>query len=615
MSVATPFYRRIEDYAIIGNCRTAALISREGSLDWLCLPRFDSPSLFARLLDVGRGGFFRVCPAGQFSVSRCYIEDTSVLQTTFSTVTGALRLTDFMPVASEEQKSRLPWPDHQILRLLEVMEGEVEVEILCDPRPDYGRSMPQVRNRQALGFWFEYRDHLAVLLGDLPLQQVPSGSAVGCRVVLRERERRVLSFVYAHGEPAILPPIAGSDDFLQLSVRWWRQWSSACSYRGSYRSAVIRSALTLKLLSYAPSGAVVAAATTSLPEAVGARRNYDYRYCWLRDASWTLRALHDLGFRAEAEAFLRWLLQATRLTWPEVQTVYDVFGEARLPETTLQHLEGYKGSRPVHTGNSAWQQFQLDIYGELIAAAFEFAKRGGDLDPGEGRMLVGLGKVVARRWREPDKGIWEIPGSPRHFTYSKAMAWVALDRLLQLRQRFALKISAEDFQREREAIRQAVEESGFDAGTGSYIGSFGRPEMDAALLQLPRVGYVAAGTERMRVTAQCIHRSLERNGLLKRYATDYDELPSVEGSFGICNFWKVSYLFESGNKEAARQEFERYLALGNDLGLYSEEIDPVSGAFLGNFPQAFTHVGLINAALLLEGGQEEPAGGEKTPRK
>ncbi len=605
MAEAYPFYRRIGDYAIIGNCRTAALISREGSLDWLCLPRFDAPAVFARLLDVRRGGRFLVCPVGPFSTSRRYLEDTNVLETTFTTAGGSLRLTDFMPVASEEEKERIPWPDHQILRLLECLEGEVEVEVICEPRPDFARAMPRVMDRGAFGFWFEHRDLQLILLADLPLQRLPDGGGAGGRSILRRGDRRALSLVSAHGEPAIVPPLgATADDFLARSVRWWRDWAANCRYRGRYRETVVRSALALKLLTYAPSGAVIAAATTSLPEAIGGKRNYDYRYCWLRDASWTLRSLYDLGYRAEAEAFLNWLLYATRLTWPRLQTVYSVHGEARLPERNLSHLEGYRGSQPVREGNRAWRQFQLDIYGELIAAAYEFVRRGGNLDRGEAKMLAGLGRTVCRCWREPDKGIWEMPGKPRQFTYSKVMSWVALDLLLQLDKNFPMNIPVEEFTRTREAIREEIENRGFNPRLSSYVGSFGEDEMDAALLQTPLVGYLQADNERMRSTFEQICRRLGRNGFLKRYASAFDELPSVEGAFGICNFWRVKYLVRLGRREEAREEFERYLGMGNDLGLFSEEFDPETWEMRGNLPQAFTHVGLISAALELEGETE-----------
>ncbi|MDQ3862208.1 MAG: glycoside hydrolase family 15 protein [Actinomycetota bacterium] len=353
-------------------------------------------------------------------------------------------------------------------------------------------------------------------------------------------------------------------------------------------------------MTYAPSGALVAAPTTSLPEALGGVRNWDYRYCWLRDASFTLRALFTLGYREEAEAFNGWVLHATRLTWPELQVLYDVFGEAKLPERELGHLEGYAGSRPVRIGNDAQGQFQLDVYGEVVDAAAQFANRGGRFDRDTSRMLDGLGRTVCRRWREPDEGIWEGRSGRFHNTHSKVLCWVALDRLIEMHEAEYLEVSVGLFRKERDEIQKEIETHGYNERIGSYTRTFAGEEMDASLLALPMYGYVEGTNSRMRSTCARVQEKLARDGLIYRYETDTDDgLPPGEGAFGICSFWAVECTARGGDVGGATRTFEQLLAYANDVGLFAEEIDPDSGAALGNFPQAFTHIGLINAALTL----------------
>jgi GH15 family glucan-1,4-alpha-glucosidase len=608
----------IGDYAIIGDCRSAALVSRWGSIDWLCWPRFDNPSLFAALLDPERGGRFAVHPAGRFTAQRRYVEHSNVLETTFHAARGVLRLTDLMPVASEAERRRALMPDHHILRQLECVSGEVEVEVVCDPRPDYGRVMPRLVRRGVLGIYYEHRGRALILRADFPLAL--SGDRSDCvgRVTLGAGERRYVSLVGADGVPAVLPPL-GEDArrAVERSVRWWQDWSGRCTYEGPYRESVVRSALTLKLMCFAPSGAVVAAPTTSLPEWPGGVRNWDYRYCWLRDASLTLQALFDLGYHAEAEAFLSWLLYTTRLTRPQLQIMYDVYGESRLRERELPRLAGFAGSRPVRTGNGARSQLQMDVYGEVLDAAYEFIRRGGRLDRTTARMLLGLGETVCRRWREPDEGIWETRGGRRHHTYSKAMCWVALDRLLRLHDERHLQAPAERYRREAAAIHAEVEAKGFNEQLDSYVDEFGGAEVDASLLLLARYGYGDAAGPRMRGTYRRIRERLGADGLLYRYQTQSgsDGLPGNEGAFGICSFWAATCLALQGELDEAARTFEHVLGYANDVGLLSEEFDPKTGAALGNFPQAFTHVGLIDAALTLahatgqraRPGRERPA--------
>jgi len=594
----------LSDYALIGDCRSAALVSRTGSIDWLCWPRFDSPSIFGALLDDEKGGRFVVRPVGPFEATRRYVSRTNVLETTFRTPKGVLRLTDLMPVDSERAKDdRLVWPQNQILRIVDCLEGEVEVTVDCDPRPDYGRCDARLRDRGALGFYYEHRGHVLVLRSDLPLRLTERGDPCG-QERLRAGARRRISLVFSEGEPAILPLLGDeADKKLAVSRRWWEEWSARCRYDGPHRDAVLRSALVLKLMTYAPSGAVVAAPTTSLPEQPGGTRNWDYRFCWLRDASFTLRSLFGLGYRDEAEAFLAWLLHTTRISRPELATVYDVYGETRLKERRLDRLSGYQGAQPVRVGNAAEGQFQLDVYGEVIDAVYEFVRRGGRLDRYTGRMLAGFGETVCRRWREPDEGIWELRAGRFHHTYSKVMCWVALDRLLGLASAGHLHVPTDTFARERAAIRAEVERRGFNEALGSYVSTFGGEDVDASLLLIGRHGFVPPDAPRMTGTARLIRDRLGTEGLLYRYRFD-DGLPGREGAFGISSFWAVSGRADEGDREEAEREFEKVLGYANDVGLFGEEIDPATGEPLGNFPQAFTHVGLIHTALDLAGHAE-----------
>jgi GH15 family glucan-1,4-alpha-glucosidase len=607
----------IGDYAIVGDCRAAGLISRDGSLDWLCFPRFDSPSVFAALLDEQRGGRFRIRPAGPFEVARRYLPDTNVLETTFRTPSGVCTLRDLMPVASEAEKRVSPLPEHLVLRELEGQAGEVAVEIVYEPRPDYARTRPRLQRRGPFGLWLETGGAACVLRSDVPLDLVDDGRAARGLHRLRAGERASLAFAYGEEGPAVVP-LLGEAARRQVarSVRWWQEWSDRCTYRGPYRDAVIRSALTLKLMAYAPSGAVVAAPTTSLPELIGGVRNWDYRYCWLRDASFTLRALFDLGYDEEATAFMSWMLHATRLTWPELQVLYDVFGEARVPERELPHLRGHAGSRPVRIGNEAQGQLQLDVYGEVVDAVARFAARGGRFDREIVRLLDNLGRTVCARWREPDEGIWEGRSGRHHHTHSKALCWVALDRLIQMHEAGCISVRAGQFRAERDEIRAEIEARGYSEALASYVRTFDGDELDASLLTLPLYGYVDAAHPRMRATYARIRERLGRDALVYRYQGTDDGLPPGEGTFGIASFWAVECLARGGDLEAATAAFERLLGYANDVGLYGEEIDPATGAALGNFPQAFTHVGLINAALTLaecDGGPAHPDEGVRLP--
>jgi len=588
----------IGDYAVIGDSRTMALVSKAGEIDWLCLPRFDGGSVFAAVLDGERGGRFAVRPVGEFSSSRRYLADTNVLETTFDTPRGVIRLTDLMPVHDPRWDGGRLRPDHEILRRIECVDGEVDVLVVCDPRFDYGRRVPRGKKLGRLGIHFDGGADDLMLHTDVDLARRGSGRGWSGVATLRRGERRYLSLTSEWAAPTVVCELGeAADRRIDATAAWWRDWLEDCSYEGTYRDEVFRSMLTLKLLTYPASGAILAAGTTSLPEAVGAGRNWDYRYCWLRDASMTMEVLLHLGFAPEGEAFLGWLLDATRLTFPELQVLYDVYGRAHRHETELEHLSGYRGSRPVRIGNAASDQLQLDVYGEVIAAAWTFVEQGGILDRAEAHMVAGLGETVLRSWRLPDNGMWEVRGPLRHFTQSKVMCWVALDRLLRLQERGVLTLPRprHAVEREKRAIRAAVESEGWSDRLGSYVAWFGGEELDAALLLLGIVGYEDPSSERMRATMRRIREHLEVDGLLYRYGFD-DGMSGREGAFGICEFWEAELLARQQRTDEAARSFEHAASLANDVGLFSEEIDPETGELLGNIPQAFTHLGLVSAA-------------------
>lgn len=599
-------YPPIQDYAAIGDGRSVALVSRDGSIDWLCLPHFSGPAFFAALLDRRRGGRFALRPAASFRSNRRYLPDTNVVETSFETRSGRCTITDCMtllPASRDRDELR---PQAEILRQAKGCEGEVELQLICEPRPDFGRATAGIEDRGRLGWAFCYGDQVLFLRGEMPLQRTDD-EAISGTFRISAGETRCVSLAYTRRDIAVVPTL-GSDAVKRLEEtgRWWRDWSDNCSIDGKYRDPIVRSALVLKLLSYSLSGAVVAAATTSLPEAVGGTRNWDYRYCWLRDAALIVQAFVDLGYRREAEFFIDWLLHATRLSWPRLNVLYDVYGEVRLPEHELDHLEGYKESRPVRIGNGAHGQVQLDVYGSVIQAAYEYVERGGKLDIGEARYLAGFGRQVCKLWREPDDGIWEKRSGKVHHTYSKMMCWVALDRLLKLARGGKLRIPIEQFEDERDAIEAAIERHGFNADLNGYVAEFDGDKPDASLILAARCGYRPADHPRMQGTYEFIERSLGVDGLLYRYLPETDGLAGKEGTFGIASFWAVEYLARAGRIAEASERFERLLQRSNDLGLYAEEIDPDTGAALGNFPQAFTHVGLITAAMALrraEAGQ------------
>jgi GH15 family glucan-1,4-alpha-glucosidase len=591
---------RIQDYAVIGNGRSAALVSRGGSLDWLCWPRFESPSLFAAILDPAIGGHWKISPTVPARSTRRYVDASNVLVTEFETPDGLLRLTDLMPVFSEEEKKHVLVPEHEVLRIVECIRGEGEIEVRFEPRPNYARREPRLRSARGLGIRVEDGPHLYTLRSDVSLEIQHHATVVG-RARLSAGERRHFSLTYdAHG-PAVLPPLGThSEEAIRRTTAWWRQWASRCTYDGPYREQVIRSLLILKLLAYAPSGAIVAAPTTSLPERIGGDLNWDYRFCWIRDASLTVHELLDLGYPDEAAAFVGWLLHVTRLTRPRIQVLYDVYGELPRSEELLAHLEGHRGSRPVRIRNAATGQLQLDTYGEVIDAVAQMCRRGASLDLETQRMLRQFGQYACENWQRPDQGIWEPRTAPQHHTHSRVLCWTALDRLLELHQMGVLpRIPTAKFEENRRLIRRDVEDRSWNSSLQTYTQVQGGSTVDATLLLLGWYGFANPSDPRMRATFQRIRERLEvAPGLLYRVE---ESRAAGEGAFGICGFWAAEYLARGGGSlDEAEAWFERLLCYGNDVGIHAEEIDPSTGEPLGNVPQAFTHVGLISAALAIE---------------
>lgn len=589
----------IEDHAVIGDGRSTALVCRTGAIDWLCWPRCDSPSIFGALLDP-RAGHWSIAPRAPHRATRRYLPGTNVLETTFVTDSGVVRVTDFMSVTSEEEKQRHLRPDHELLRLVEGLQGSVDLGMELAPRPDYGRKRPCLRDAGPLGVRAELDgSSLLTLRTDMPYT-LQDDSVLGSGR-LHEGEAFQLSLSFEDEWPAVLPPLDGHvTGSLEQSCAWWRHWVAQLTYEGPHREAVERSALLLKLLVYAPSGAIVAAPTTSLPERLGGDLNWDYRFCWLRDASLTVRALFGLGFAEEAEAFVSWLLHSTRLTWPRLRVLYDVHGECPGEEETLDHLDGFAGSKPVRIGNGAIVQKQLDVYGEVIEAVTRSVREGKCLDRVTQRLLRGLGEYVVAHGQEADQGIWEPRTEAQHHTHSRLLCWAALDRLLELHDDGHMKgLRAQECRDMRERLRRDIEDRAWNPRLESYVSILGGDDVDASLLLLSWYGFEKPSSERMlRTRARIRERLGAPGGLLYRYKNA--DSPG-EGAFGIAGFWDVEYLAHGGGSlEEATEAFEALLAHANDVGLHGEEVDPVTGAALGNFPQGFTHIGLVNAALTLQ---------------
>ena len=599
----TDVYPQIGDYGLIGDMHSCALVSKQGSIDWACFPRFDSPSVFGRLLDWQKGGFFSLAPKGIYAVTRRYRPNTNVLETTFETDRGVAVLTDFMPITHETHRTGMPQvsQQRQIVRELRCESGSVEFEMVCEPRFDYGSIIPHADL---------LTPHLGLAHGGSDCVSLQySGSmhvrndGLAAEGTLRQGEHVSACIRYEPGQPHDLGEVDELEvvKLLEQTVAYWTHWTWGCTYQGEYRDDVIRAALTLKALTYAPSGALLAAATTSLPEVIGGGRNWDYRFTWIRDATFALYALSTIGFYQEAQDFKQWLEWSTLGRARDLQIMYGITGERRLTEIELHDLEGYRKSRPVRIGNRAHDQLQLDIYGEIMDSAHLFRKFGGNIDDEYWAYLRRVVAFVLDHWREPDDGIWESRGGAQHWVYSKVMCWVALDRAIKAAQDLDLPSDLPRWREARQAIHDEILERGYDAERGHFVQAYDSTVLDASLLLLPLVGFIRATDPRMRATIEAIERELTTpEGLVYRYRETDDGLGGDEGAFVICSFWLCDNLIFLGRKDEARALFEKLRTYSNDLDLYSEELDPRTLSMLGNFPQAFTHLGLIGTAVQLE---------------
>lgn len=598
-------YRPIADYAIIGDTRTAALIASNGSLDWFCCPRFDSPAIFCSMLDAKKGGRFRIGPGERYTCSRAYVDATNVLTVTYSVASGQYRLTDFMPIAAAPvQHGDEPRYERTcILRRVEGLSGEAEIEIEFRPTFDFGRAATCMEILPE-GALVRTDSALLLLRSPVPLLGDGSGSA-SARFRIKAGERLDFYLEYSLGSTDRREHALDADRLLSETLSYWREWASRCTYRGPYRDLVQRSALVLKLLTHAPSGAIIAAPTTSLPEEIGGERNWDYRYTWIRDSSLILQALMSTGYHRESHAFFDWLESLCIKCCGDLQIMYTVDGNRELPEEVLMHLDGYRGSRPVRIGNAAADQKQLDIYGELLDAVYFCYEAMRPPRPEFWEVLRYLADQAAVRWREPDEGIWEVRGEQQHYLYSKLQCWVALDRAIRLAEEGQLAADLERWRSTRDDIRNAILTEGYDVELGAFTQAFGIKALDASALTIPLVGFLPASDPRVCSTVAQIRKQLSSQGLVYRYLNE-DGLPGGEAAFALCNFWLVDHLVLAGQVDEAQQIFERIISYGNDLGLFSEEFNPHSGELLGNYPQGFTHLALIRSAVNLTKATGKP---------
>jgi GH15 family glucan-1,4-alpha-glucosidase len=583
-------YAPIRDYAAIGDGRTVALVARDGSIDWLCLPDLDSPTLFGALLDPDSGGRFELRPEAPFEATRRYVPGTNVLETTFTTSQGVVRVTDALTLPARGLS-----PYRELVRKAEGLAGRVPLLWRVEPRPAYGASV-RLERRAGVPVAVRRRDAVAVVGWDAGDPQVAGGVVEG-RFAAAEGHVAHIVLAAAHQEPLVLPARADVEARLASTVRFWREWSARRGYEGPWKEAVVRSALALKLLVFAPSGAIAAAATTSLPETIGGERNWDYRFSWPRDSAFALRALLALGCAPEATAFFSWLMHASQLTHPHVRVLYRLNGRPDSEERPLP-LRGYRDSQPVRVGNGASGQTQLDVYGEVLDAASEVARFAGGLDPDHARWLAGIADHVCEAWREPDFGIWEVRGDAAHFTQSKMMCAVALDRACTLAGQGFLRGDVVRWRHERDRIRDFVESRCYAEERGSYTRSAGEDSLDASLLLGLIARYDSPSAPRLLGTVEAVRRELARGPFVSRYVEE-DGLEGEEGAFLACSFWLAEAYARQGRSDEATTLMDELVPVANDVGLYAEEIDPATGEFLGNFPQALSHLALINAAVAI----------------
>ncbi len=596
---------RIGDYALLGDCHSAALVGRDGSIDWACFPRFDSPAVLCAALDAERGGSWSMAAAGATAVARAYLPDTNVLVTTFTTPTGVLEVTDCMPVElTDPGEPRRVKAHAAIMRRARCTAGQVEVRTRLAARFEYGAYLP--RFRQTSPWTADVVGGADALYVHATAELGVTDDAVAAVWPLRQGEEVWMDAVWRRSyEPKeqtvdVAEHAREGARRLDATIRFWRAWLERCWYDGIHREAVHRSALALKALTYAPSGAIVAAPTTSFPEEIGGTRNWDYRFTWIRDATLTLTSLFVLGFREEADDFKFWLERTGAGRPADLQIMYGIGGERWLPELELTHLSGHRDSAPVRIGNGAVKQMQLDAYGQILEAAYLYAKAGGSLTESNWRFLVGLVDIVCDRWQKPDQGIWEMRDQPRHFTHSKANCWLALHRGVQLAALAGMPCDSARWAAERDKVRAFLIQQA--APDGWFQQAAGHPVPDASTLLLPAIGFLPSTDPLVLETMSVVRRSLERDGLVYRYLSP-DGLAGGEGAFLLCSFWLVDCLTHAGQLAEAEQLLDRLLGCANDVGLLSEEVDAVTGQALGNFPQAFSHMALVTSCAHLSAAQ------------
>jgi GH15 family glucan-1,4-alpha-glucosidase len=578
---------------MIGNTRTCALVGFDGSVDWCCFPRFDSPSVFAAILDHRVGGRWSITPTVASSSKQIYIDNTNVLNTRFTSLKGSVDLIDFMPCHSGKVWSTPP----EIHRIVKCVSGEMELKLILEPRFRYGKYAADITKHKE-GFLFENSKEELVFSSTFQGFNAEGGKVSG-RFSVKKGEKLYMILSYGESTPRSAADYS-TDLQLSRTLRYWRRWVSGLKYTGRWRKEVVRSALTLRLLVYSPTGAMVAAPTTSLPEAIGYGRNWDYRYSWIRDSAFSLWAFHLLGSYSEAENYIHWLIDNNPALDKDLHLMYTIDGGTRIYERQLGHLEGYKHSSPVRIGNAASAQFQLDAHGCILDALYFSYRYGlGVSEETYYRFVKPIANYICDNWKKKGNGIWEIRGRRQHYIYTKAWCYVGLERACRIAAMKGRNDDIKSWKSAMDEIRKEVDQRGWNRSSGYYSMSYETKELDASLLLLPLIGFIDPNDERMRRTVRAIKKGLSKNGLLYRYNID-DGLEGKEGSFMVCNFWMVSVLSRMGRLREAKNIMDRLVNLGSPLGLYSEELDPESGELLGNFPQAFSHMGLISAAFEFE---------------
>lgn len=582
---------RIEDYCMIGDCETAGLVSREGSIDWLCWPTFSSAACFAALLGTRDHGFWQIAPKGKVkAIRRQYVGHTLIVETTFETREGEVCLTDFMPPREKHS---------HVVRMVRGIRGRVAMQMDLAIRFDYGRTTPWVTGTD---------DGIRAIAGmdmiTLRTKAKLRGEGMTTRSDFTVRKGQTVTFTLT-GSSSLekAPPELSVDKAYAEAERFWTKWSKRNAYTGPYKEAVERSLITLKAMTYKPSGGIVAAVTTSLPEKIGGPRNWDYRYCWLRDTAFTLLILMQANYMDEAVEWRKWLLRAIAGAPDQVQTIYGICGERQLVEWEANWLPGYENSSPVRIGNAAVDQFQLDVFGEVSAALSRIPQAEDEIRVSASSMQAALTDHLCKMWENPDEGIWETRGGAQHFTHSKVMAWVALDRAIRHHEQFDGKGDVKRWRKNREMLHREICKKGFDKKLNSFVQSYGSKQLDASCLRIGLVGFLPMDDPRIIGTVEAIEKRLMKNGFVERYDTKKtkDGLPGTEGAFLACSFWLVTNLWLIGRKEDAKAMFERLLALRNDVGLLSEEYDPIGKRMVGNFPQALSHIALIHSAFAMSG--------------